>query len=95
MQLSKGQRVLIKHGTKVAAAKLADINYVIDVADYSHQQAQNLGLNDLGRITVRSSAAVAIDEYSVSRTGGSFLLIDPASGRTLAAGIIEAEHAAA
>ncbi|CBT76056.1 sulfate adenylyltransferase subunit 1 [Glutamicibacter arilaitensis] len=95
VQLSKGQRVLIKHGTKVAAAKLADINYVIDVADYSHQQAQNLGLNDLGRITVRSSAAVAIDEYSVSRTGGSFLLIDPASGRTLAAGIIEAEHAAA
>ena len=95
VQLGKGQRVLIKHGTKVAAAKLADINYVIDIADYSQRPADSLGLNDLGRITVRSSAAVAIEQYSASRTGGSFLLLDPATGRTLAAGIIEAEHAAA
>ena len=95
VQLGKGQRVLIKHGTKVAAAKLAGINYVIDIADYSQLPADSLGLNDLGRITLRSSAAVAIEQYGTSRTGGSFLLIDPATGRTLAAGIIEAEHAAA
>ncbi|RWZ84242.1 sulfate adenylyltransferase subunit 1 [Glutamicibacter sp. HZAU] len=95
VHLGKGQRVLIKHGTKVAAAKLAGINYVIDIADYSQLPADSLGLNDLGRITLRSSAAVAIEQYGTSRTGGSFLLIDPATGRTLAAGIIEAEHAAA
>ncbi len=93
--LAEGQRVLLKHGTKVAAAKIGPISHVLDVADYSRRQADTLGLNDLGRLTVRSSAALSPAEYSDSRTGGSFLLIEPATGRTLAAGIIGAGHAAA
>ncbi|MFJ2620040.1 sulfate adenylyltransferase subunit 1 [Glutamicibacter sp. NPDC087344] len=95
IKLAEGQRVLLKHGTKVATAKVAQINHVLDVADYSRQEASTLGLNDLGRLTVRSSAAISVNPYRDSRAGGSFLLIDPASGRTLAAGIIGAEHAAA
>jgi len=93
--LAEGQRVLLKHGTKVAAAKIGPISHVLDVADYSRRQADTLGLNDLGRLTVRSSAALSPAEYRDSRTGGSFLLIEPATGRTLAAGIIGAGHAAA
>lgn len=94
-KLTNGQRLLIKHGTKVSAAKLSAIDYVINVSDYSQQPADSLELNDLGRITLRSQAALAIEEYATSRTGGSFLLIDPTSGRTLAAGIIEENNAAA
>ena len=93
--LAEGQRVLLKHGTKVAAAKIGPISHVLDVADYSRRQADTLGLNDLGRLTVRSSAALSPADYRDSRAGGSFLLIDPATGRTLAAGIIGAGHAAA
>ncbi|MGJ3403195.1 sulfate adenylyltransferase subunit 1 [Glutamicibacter sp. Je.9.36] len=95
VKLTSGQRLLIKHGTKVAAAKLSTIDYVINVADYSQQPAHSLELNDLGRITLRSQAALAIEQYATSRTGGSFLLIDPATGRTLAAGIIEENNEAA
>ena len=93
--LAAGQRVLLKHGTKVAAAKIAQITNVLNVADYTRTPADTLGLNDLGRVSVRSSAALSVDPYRDSRAGGSFLLIDPATGRTLAAGIIEADHAAA
>ena len=68
---------------------------MINVVDFSRSAATELQLNDLARITVRSSAALAVDEYQNSRTAGSFLLIDPNSGATLAAGIIEAQNAAA
>ncbi len=95
MKLTNGQRLLIKHGTKVSAAKLSSVEHVINVADYSQQPADSLELNDLGRITLRSQAGLAIEEYASSRTGGSFLLIDPTTGRTLAAGIIEEKHEAA
>ncbi|GAA1414443.1 hypothetical protein AUR04nite_19160 [Glutamicibacter uratoxydans] len=95
VKLAEGQRVLIKHGAKVAAAKVAQIEHVLNVADYSREAAATLALNDLGRITVRSSAAVSVADYRDSRTGGSFLLIDPATGRTLAAGIIQAHDEAA
>ncbi|WP_347037313.1 GTP-binding protein [Glutamicibacter halophytocola] len=95
VKLTSGQRLLIKHGTKVAAAKLSTIDYVINVADYSQQPAESLELNDLGRITLRGQAALAIEQYASSRTGGGFLLIDPTTGRTLAAGIIEEKHEAA
>ena len=95
VKLAEGQRVLLKHGTKVAAAKVSQIDHVLNVADYSKNSAQALELNDLGRITVRSSAAVSVSDYRESRSAGSFLLIDPASGQTLAAGIIQVDHAAA
>lgn len=87
--------MLIKHGTKVARAKVQSLDHVINVVDFSRSAATELQLNDLARITVRSSAALAVDEYQNSRTAGSFLLIDPNSGATLAAGIIEAQNAAA
>ncbi|GGJ74125.1 sulfate adenylyltransferase subunit 1 [Glutamicibacter ardleyensis] len=94
-KITAGQLVLIKHGTKVARAKVQSLDHVINVVDFSRSAATELQLNDLARITVRSSAALAVDEYQNSRTAGSFLLIDPNSGATLAAGIIEAQNAAA
>ncbi|PRB72297.1 GTP-binding protein [Arthrobacter sp. MYb213] len=94
-KITAGQLVLIKHGTKVARAKIESLDHVINVVDFARSVATELQLNDLARITVRSSAALAVDEYQNSRTAGSFLLIDPNSGATLAAGIIEAQNAAA
>ncbi|PRA01285.1 sulfate adenylyltransferase [Arthrobacter sp. MYb211] len=94
-KLTAGQQLLIKHGTKVAKAKIQSLDHVINVADFSRSAATELNLNDLARVTVRSSAALAVSEYQDSRTAGSFLLIDPSSGQTLAAGIIEAQNAAA
>lgn len=45
--------------------------------------------NDLGRITLRAAEPLALDDYAVSRRTGAFLLIDPADGTTLTAGMAE------
>lgn len=94
-ELRAGQRVVIKHATRVTQAKIQTIDHVLNVADFSSSPATNLELNDLGRVTLRSATALSLSEYKTSRSAGSFLIIDPTTGRTLAAGIIEAQDAAA
>jgi sulfate adenylyltransferase subunit 1 len=49
-----------------------------------------LWLNQIGRVTLRTSQPLPVDEYSRSRRTGCFLLIDPLDGATLAAGLIGA-----
>jgi sulfate adenylyltransferase subunit 1 len=47
-----------------------------------------LELNDIGQISIRLAEAISVDEYADDRMAGSFLLIDPSSGNTLAAGLV-------
>jgi sulfate adenylyltransferase subunit 1 len=47
--------------------------------------ADRLQLNDIGRVTVRFASPLPVEDYSTSRRGGAFLLVDPHDGRTLAA----------
>jgi sulfate adenylyltransferase subunit 1 len=47
-----------------------------------------LELNEIGKISVRVAEPIVADDYTVNRHTGSFLLIDPAGGNTLAAGLV-------
>lgn len=51
--------------------------------------ATELTANDLGRITLRAAEPLALDDYAVSRRSGAFLVIDPADGVTLTAGMTD------
>ena len=52
-----------------------------------------LELNDIGRIRLRLAAPILAEDYTTSRTGGAFLLIDPQTGQTLAAGMVRGHQA--
>ncbi len=47
-----------------------------------------LGLNDIARVRLRTSAPLAFDPYGSNRRTGSFILIDEATNATVAAGMI-------
>jgi sulfate adenylyltransferase subunit 1 len=75
--LRPGDHVLLRHTTRTVRA------VVHRVAGAGH-----LDLNDIGRIELRTAEPLAFDAYEDSRRTGSFLLIDPADGATLTAGMI-------
>ncbi len=50
--------------------------------------ADELGLNDIGTIRLRTSEAVVVDPYEVNRSTGSFLLVEESSGATVSAGMV-------
>lgn len=88
-----GARYLLKHTTKRVRANVADIAARVDIDTYEAQPASELGLNDIGRITLRTAAPVFADRYADNRTTGAFILIDERTHDTVAAGMIEAARA--
>ena len=86
--LTPGGRVLVKHGTQTVQAIVAQIESRYDLDALVHEPAQTLQTNDIGRVRLRLAADLPIEPYGASRHGGSFLVIHPSDGATLAAGIV-------
>ncbi|MEV7678600.1 GTP-binding protein [Streptomyces sp. NPDC088341] len=83
-----GQRVLLRHTTRTVKAIVKDIPSRLTLDDLSqHPDPGQLVANDIGRVRVRTAEPLALDAYADSRGTGSFLLIDPADGTTLTAGM--------
>ncbi|MGW1643114.1 sulfate adenylyltransferase subunit 1 [Streptomyces lavendulae] len=86
--LTVGQRVLLKHTTRTVKAIVKEIPSRLTLDDLSqHPAPGQLVANDIGRVLVRTAEPLALDAYADSRRTGSFLLIDPADGTTLTAGM--------
>ncbi|WP_432073789.1 sulfate adenylyltransferase subunit 1 [Streptomyces wuyuanensis] len=94
--LTVGARVLLKHTTRTVKAIVKEIPSRLTLDDLSqHPAPGQLVANDIGRVRVRTAEPLALDAYADSRRTGSFLLIDPADGTTLAAGMAGESFAAA
>ncbi|MGW0117207.1 sulfate adenylyltransferase subunit 1 [Streptomyces sp. NPDC003327] len=87
--LRVGAKVLLKHTTRTVRAVVRDISYRIDIGTLARRPADDDGLhvNDIGRVVLRTAEPLALDRYADNRGTGSFLLIDPADGTTLTAGM--------
>ncbi|MEU5807683.1 GTP-binding protein [Streptomyces sp. NPDC047718] len=86
--LAVGARVLLKHTTRTVKAIVKEIPSRLTLDDLSqHPAPGQLVANDIGRVVVRTAEPLALDAYADSRRTGSFLLVDPADGTTLAAGM--------
>ncbi|MCP3755565.1 sulfate adenylyltransferase subunit 1 [Streptomyces sp. TBY4] len=89
--LGPRQRVLLKHTTRTVPAIVEQIDYRLDVTDGSRLPCDDvLSVNDIGGVRIRTAEPLAVDDYLENRRTGSFLLIDPQDGSTLAAGMIGA-----
>jgi sulfate adenylyltransferase subunit 1 len=89
--LVSGQKLAIKHTTRTARAMVKDIRYRLDVNTLHRDEgAGELGLNDIGRIRLRTTQPLLCDPYSRNRVTGAFILIDERTNRTVAAGMIAA-----
>jgi sulfate adenylyltransferase subunit 1 len=97
--LSRHSRVLIKHTTRTTRAIISAVDGVLDLDAVRIVPAQDLGLNDIGRLRIRTAEPIAAEPYARHRRTGAFLLIDAQSGQTLAAGMVgdplagEGDHA--
>jgi bifunctional enzyme CysN/CysC len=79
---------ILKHTTRSVRAHIERIVYKIDVDTLHRMPADALRLNDIGRVEITTAAPLFIDPYKINRTTGSFILIDPQTNNTVAAGMI-------
>jgi bifunctional enzyme CysN/CysC len=89
--MQEGDRYAIKHTTRSARAIVQELRYRVDMNTLAEQdEVTSLGLNDIGRVSLKTSSALFYDPYLRSRTTGSFILISEATNETVAAGMIVA-----
>lgn len=89
VELKPGAKYAIKHTTRWARALVTDLRYRFDVTTlHRDEEATSLGLNEIGRIRLRTTAPLFFDEYRRNRETGSFILVEEATNNTVGAGMI-------
>jgi sulfate adenylyltransferase large subunit len=84
-----GGRYLLKHTTRTERARLEVIHHTLHVEDLEERVgADDLGRNEIGRVSLRTSADLVFDSYADNRTTGAFILIDEATNETVGAGML-------
>jgi bifunctional enzyme CysN/CysC len=87
--LRAGAKYAIKHATHAVRAVIDEVVDRVDVDTLAPDaDATELGLNDIGRVRLRTSKPLAFDPYAQNRSTGSFILIDEATNDTVGAGMI-------
>ena len=87
--IQAGDRYTIKHTTQTGRAIIKEVAYQLDVNSlHRNEHPGKLNLNEMGRVTLRTTVPLFYDEYRRNRTTGSFILVDEGTNSTVGAGMI-------
>lgn len=88
-KLAPRSKYIIRHTTNETKAIVKDIKYKVNINTlHKIEDDKSFALNDIGRISIRTSSPLIYDSYKRNRSTGSFILIDPMTNETVAAGMI-------
>ena len=83
-----GAKYGIKHTTRSAKAMIRSLEHRVDVNTHEEIDADSLSMNEIGRVTLKTTSPLLFDPYRKNRATGSFILIDEATNGTAGAGMI-------
>ncbi|HWR17970.1 MAG TPA: sulfate adenylyltransferase subunit CysN [Terriglobales bacterium] len=80
---------VIKHTTQQVTATVTAARHKVDIGTLAHIADSELRMNDIGAVTIQTNRPLFFDSYKENRRTGSFILIDPLTNATVAAGMID------
>ena len=87
--LAPGRQLAIKHTTRTARALVKELQYRLDVNTlHRDDAAEQLVLNEVGRVRLRTTSPLFVDSYRRNRSTGGFILVDEATNNTVGAGMV-------
>ena len=89
--LEPGREYLLLHTSREVPAIVNRLVYRINVDTLHREEGEQLGLNDIGRVQVETASPLFFDAYQRNRETGGFVLVDPRTHGTVAAGMIRSE----
>lgn len=92
-RLEADRPYLLKHGAQAMPAYVTRVLYRTHIQTLAEEAVSSLGMNDIGVAEIELTRALFFDTYADNRASGSFILIDPQSNATLAAGMIRSSRA--
>lgn len=88
-RLFPGRQYLIKTANKTVPASISKLKHRIDINDFSEVAANTLELNEIGVVTISTTAPIAFDPYRENRATGAFIIIDKQTNATIGAGMLD------
>ena len=79
---------LLKHTTQTVRAQVQRLRYRVDVNTLAHEHVTTLRLNEIAVADFETARPLFFDPYRSNRATGGFILIDPITNETVAAGMI-------
>ena len=86
--LKKDAPYLLKHTTRVLCCRVTHLFHKLDVSSFAVNEAEELSINDIGKVEMETHDPMLFDSYSMNRAMGNFIIIDPATNATAAAGMV-------
>ena len=86
--LSPARTYIVRHTTRESKAKVGLIQYKVDVNTLAQQEATDLKMNDIARLTFKLAQPLMVDSYAKNRATGAFIIIDETTNNTVGAGMI-------
>lgn len=88
-RLQPGGKYIVRHTTREARCVLKAVRYKVDISTLHKRDGDaDIGMNDIGRVVLRTAVPLLFDGYQRNRTTGSFVLVDEFTNATVAAGMI-------
>ena len=82
------RQYIIKHTTQSVKAQVRLIRYRVNVNTLERHPASELNLNEIGTVVIDTHSPLFVDQYRRNRMTGSFVMVDPISNATVAAGMV-------
>jgi len=86
--MKPGTQYWLRQTTREVKAFISRVVYRVDVDTLHRESVDVFGVNDIGRVQIQTAQPLFFDRYEMNRETGSFILIDPHSNNTVAAGMI-------
>ena len=86
--LTAGKKYFLKHGTQTVQAMVTSLESRIDFETFEPEEAAELTMNDIGEVRIRAAKPLTYDGYTANRLTGSFVLVEPGTNATVAAGML-------
>lgn len=87
--ITPAQMVKLRYGTALVRARVTSVDRILDLDGVADNEApEKATLNDIAYLTIQTQAELPVEDYAARGAVGNFLLIDPSTGNTLAAGFV-------
>lgn len=84
------QKYLLQHGTRRIVSKITQVKEVIDPESLKpNADLKDVALNTIATVQFKTASPIFADEFKVSKSNGSFLLIDEFTNNTVAVGFVK------
>jgi sulfate adenylyltransferase subunit 1 len=85
-----GRKYWVRHGNRWVQARIVAIDHRLDIHTLEETDAHELGVNEIGHVTIETQQPLPIESYASNRVGGALIVVDPASHRTSGALLVKA-----